>query len=212
MTGLAGGTELTVVGVIRLVAGIAVLRRAFVLAVLMTVLTGYRSVFAFQFECGQVVVELGGFPSFGRVTNAAVGSKAPLMSVILEMTRFAGGGESRQVVQGMGVLVTGRTGGVLVLAGQDEAGLGVVELTETVMPIVAGQTVCAEIGQVGGHPGRIQFLVTFQAGLLVEACQGLGVAIVTGEGNAGRTVAVGGQSEARDFMGKGGGIHNGQRG
>ena len=47
-----------------------------------------------EWEAAQVVVEGGVFPRRGVVANAAVGPKAALVSVVLQVTGFTGGGSN----------------------------------------------------------------------------------------------------------------------
>ncbi len=208
----AGCAVLAVVFIIGFVAGVAILRRAFVLAVLVTILARYRGVFAFQSECGQVVVELGRFPAFRRMAYATTHSKTSFVGVVFQVAGFAGGGKSLEIGKSVSVLVAGGTGSVLMFALQGKTSLEMVKMAETVDPIVAGQTFRTKGGLVFFHVGGVERAVTFGAGLRVKAGNALGVAIVTGKGNARGTGTVRGKGKASDFMGKGGGIHNGQRG
>lgn len=97
---------LTVVFIIRLVAGITVHGRAFVLIVHMAGFTFHLRVFPLQFERRQVVIELCGSPAICCVALAAIQPEAALMRFIVVVTGMAILGGHREVIQAARVEVT----------------------------------------------------------------------------------------------------------
>lgn len=85
VTGRAVCAKLAVMLVIARVAGIAVGGRPREDIVLMTIFTTRFGVSALQFKRGQVVIELGGSPRFGGVTQRAVGAETGFVRVILRV-------------------------------------------------------------------------------------------------------------------------------
>jgi hypothetical protein len=87
MTSGAIRAKLTIMFIILLVAGVAIHRGAFELSIHMAGLTINFCVFAFQFECREIVIELCGCPAFCGMTFRAVQTESALVRLILEMTR-----------------------------------------------------------------------------------------------------------------------------
>lgn len=86
--GMAGGalrSQLTLVRVIFLMAGSAVLRRAFKDSVLMTAFASHGGMFSIETECEQGMIHLCILPAFGRMTCCAVGPKLTVMVVVFRM-------------------------------------------------------------------------------------------------------------------------------
>lgn len=87
-----------------------------------------------------------------------------------------------------------------------------VKIAVAVDTIVTGQAVCAKVGEVFFGVNGIERAVTFGADPLVKRGNALGVAIVTGERNAGGARLMPGQGEAGGLVREVGRIHNGQPG
>ena len=120
MTGHAIRAILAAVCVIALVAGNTVHRRAFVLPVDMTGLTGHIDVFAFELERRQVVIERCRGPTIRGVTLAAIQPKATLVRLIVMMTGIAILQRHREVTRAARVDMTLHAGKTRVFAHQFE--------------------------------------------------------------------------------------------
>lgn len=138
---MAGGAIraiLTVMGIVRLVAGKAVHGRACVLAVCMAGLATYFGVLALQFERGQVMIELGGDPTIRSVALAAIRSKAALVRLVVEVTRITILPRHREIPNATRVDMALHTGEPHMLAGQLKGKEAVVEvLSKTVDAVMA---------------------------------------------------------------------------
>lgn len=120
---VAGGAVcaiLTVVFIIRLVAGITVHGRAFVLIVHMAGFTFHVRVFSLQFERRQVVIELCRSPAICCVALAAIQPEAALMRFIVVVTGIAILGGHREVTEAARVDVTLNAGKTDMCPGQLE--------------------------------------------------------------------------------------------
>ena len=86
MTGRAILPKLSIVLIVQLVTGITILRSSLELMIDMARLTSYIYMPAFQFERGEVVVELCRRPASRGMALTAVRAKATLMRVVAVMT------------------------------------------------------------------------------------------------------------------------------
>lgn len=80
---------LSIVRVILPVAGVAIHRSSLELPVYVTGFAGNLYVPALEFECRQVVIELCRRPALCRMALAAIETKAPLVRLIVMVTRVA---------------------------------------------------------------------------------------------------------------------------
>jgi hypothetical protein len=101
MAGPAVSTELTVVSVIFLVAGIAIAGCSFIEAVGMAARTGCSAVCASQFKCGLVMVVSGWFPGDEGVAGPAVRTELAAMSIVFLVARKAIAGSAIKEIVGM---------------------------------------------------------------------------------------------------------------
>ena len=142
VAGRAIGTELTVVFVILLVAGIAVCGCAFVLPVHMTGLAIDFGVPAFELECCQIVIKGGRRPAVRGMALAAIQSKTALMRLIVMMAGIAILRRRRKIAKVAPVDMTLHTGKAHMLPGELE-GKGIVieiraETIHTIMTVKTG--------------------------------------------------------------------------
>jgi len=89
VTGCAVCSELAVVFIIILMAGIAIAGCALEDIIDMALIAGEIGVLTIQFEDRQIMVEGGRCPASGGVTYAAIDAKTALVVVVLGMTREA---------------------------------------------------------------------------------------------------------------------------
>ena len=82
MTGCAVRTEAAVVFIVLTVTGIAISGRALEIVVLMAFRAVHASMFPFELEGGQVMIECSFFPAIGRVAGFTGRAKAQLVRVI----------------------------------------------------------------------------------------------------------------------------------
>jgi hypothetical protein len=110
------GSIMTFVDIILLMAGIASRGCSLKNVIDMAVLTSYIDVLTIQLECCQVMVKGCGSPASGRVTDATIGPKAPLVVIVLGMAGITILGCGAKVSQVAGVKVAAAAKRVSMLA------------------------------------------------------------------------------------------------
>ena len=169
MTGSAICSELPVVFVILSMARVTIHGRASELPIRVTRFARHFLVLSLQFECGEVVIELGRSPAVRGVTLAAIESKPTLMRLIVMMAGIAVLLRGREVTQTAGVDMALHAGKTDVTARQLECKNIVIEvLIETVHTIMAIQTGRAKGQGVSGHEAYIRLSVTRIASIQFE--------------------------------------------
>jgi hypothetical protein len=182
VAGTAFRAEAAVVLVILRVAGVTIGGCTFINSILVTTLASHFRVFAFEFERGEVVVELGGFPALGVMARAAIGAELTGMRVILLVAGGAFGRRGTEIVQRTSRGVTIRAFQLSMLPLQSERERVVRERrAESVDPIVAGQTVRAIFEQVHLRKPKVDLFVTGLADGWIESGNAIGMTIVAHE-------------------------------
>jgi hypothetical protein len=164
-------TILSLVFIILLVARITIRGRAFELLVDVTGLTSHLGMFTFQLECHKVVVECRGYPAVRSMALAAIGTKAALVRLIVEMTGIA-------ILRGRGELdytsridVTLNTSNTHMLAAKFECRDIVIEIApKAVYAVVTVETSRTKGQCVGGHESQIYLTMAGVARLRHERC------------------------------------------
>jgi hypothetical protein len=93
MASRAIGTETSIVLVILLVAGVAILRRTLE-ALGMAALAGHTNMFPFKLKISQIVVKFCGYPAYGGVASTTLCAKLTIMGIIGKMAAFTLGGRT----------------------------------------------------------------------------------------------------------------------
>jgi hypothetical protein len=123
VTGAAISAELTVMGIVLGVAGIAVAGRAFEVIIDMASGAWRADMLTGQLEAGQVVVKRGWRPACGRVTGAAIWAELTVMGIVFCMTGIAVAGRAFEDFIDMAI----GAGDANMLTGQFETGQVVIE-------------------------------------------------------------------------------------
>jgi|GEM_PF-2934025 len=179
MTGITGGAIFSIVCIILCMACVTIDRCAFVYAILVAILAGNIGMFAFQFESGQVVIELGRFPAGGGMAGGAIGAKATLVRVIFGVAGKTINGSSLHVRDGACREVALGAICIHMFSGQWEGEGVVVEIIPVrIHPIVTGQAILPKSQGVGNSESGIELAMAgFTDGLIERGVMVVAVAV-----------------------------------
>lgn len=150
--------------------------------ILVATFTGDTLVRAIQFERGQVVIEVRGFPCGWGMACTAIRAVCAKMCIIRLMTRKTILRCCGEISQNASVDVAGYTVNVHVAAFQSERIARVAErLAEAVHAIMTGEAVITVIDGMRLGKSRIQLLMTGLAIERIETGDALRMAILTGK-------------------------------
>jgi hypothetical protein len=157
--------------IILLVARITIRGSPFELLVDVTRLTSHLGMFTFQLECHKVVVECRWCPPIYSVALAAIGTKAALVRLIVEMTGIAILRCRGKVACLSRIDMALDTGDANMLAAEFECRNIVIEIvSQAVHAIMASKTGRTKRDCVRGHESHIYLTVAGIASLRCERC------------------------------------------
>ena len=202
MAGSALVSKSAHVGIVSTMAGGAILRGALVLTILMAALTGDRSMLPVQMERELRVINIGWFPSSGRMTGIALRAELSLMIIIAAMageTILRGG---LQLIDRVRIDMACRAFCRSMLTDQFERNIIVIKvLTQRFDAVMTRHTIGAESQEVISREGLVNLKVTVSTGSLVEGRSiSADVTIFTSEGRAVRLGLVRSQFEGNRIM------------
>ena len=136
-------------------AGGASLRRALEHVVDVALGALDRLVLAHEFERCQIVIELCALPTVRGVALRAIGAEGAVVGVVFPVAIDAGGRCAREVRRRPHLRVALAAGDLTVLAAQRKLQAIVIETGKPIGPIVARQTIAAEVGHMLRHEIRL---------------------------------------------------------
>ena len=173
---------LSTVFIILLVAGITIRGCTFELLIDVTCLTSQLGMSTFQLECHKVVVEGRWCPAVYSMALTAIGTKAALVRLIVEMTGIAILRCRGKVAYTSRIDMALDTGNTNMLAAELECRGIVIEIAaQAVHAIMAIETGRTKRHRVRGHESQIYLTVAGIASLRRERCHVAGMTIHTGK-------------------------------
>jgi len=171
-------TELAVVGIILLVAGIAIFGCALKDLIFVASITLHLGVFAIQLESRKIMVKTGGFPTGGFMAGAAFFSKLAFMRIVFLMACAAVCGQGFEIGRSLRIEMALITNQPLVFAFQLEGCLAMIKfLTDGFDAIVTPTTVSPISLGVGFKKSVVNLLVTGAANSPVKTGDILAMAV-----------------------------------